>query len=155
MEIIIPGHATMTINHLVLDFNGTIARDGILMSNLDRTLREIAERLSVHIITADTSGTVLHELEGLPCKVVTITTGEEAEQKAAYVRSIGADTVICFGNGYNDSAMLQTAAIGVAVLEGEGLAIQALHHGDILCRSIYDAFGLLMVPQRIVATLRR
>ena len=155
MDITIPGHIAMTIKHLVLDFNGTIARDGILMSNLDRTLCEVAEKLTVHVITADTGGTVVQELEGLPCQLITIDSGSEEEQKSSYIRKLGAEHVICFGNGYNDSLMLKNAAIGVAILEGEGVSINALQSADILCRSIYDAFGLIMVPQRLVATLRR
>ena len=30
IEITIPGHATLRLNHLVLDYNGTLAYDGTL-----------------------------------------------------------------------------------------------------------------------------
>ncbi len=155
MQLSIPGVGDLEVKHLVLDFNGTIARDGQLLSNLDQTLQKLAEKITIHILTADTGGTVRHELAGLPCTLHIITAGSEAEQKAAYIRQLGADQTICFGNGANDCLMLQEARLGVAVLEGEGTAVSAVNHADIVCRSIYDAMGLLMVPQRIIATMRR
>lgn len=155
MLFTIPGLGNLELNHLVLDFNGTIARDGQLLSNLDRTIVQLADKINLHVITADTGGTVSHELAGLPCVLKIIECDDEAEQKAAYVRSLGAEHTICFGNGANDCLMLKEAKVGVAILEGEGMAVTTMNNADIVCRSIYDAFGLLMVQQRLIATLRR
>jgi soluble P-type ATPase len=154
MQITIPGTGTIELKHLVFDYNGTLARDGHLMSNLEKTLADLSEKITVHVLTADTGGTVAQELEGLPCTLHIITSGAEAEQKEAYVQALGPDSVICIGNGANDRLMLKVARLGIAVLEGEGSATCAILHADIVARSIYDALGLLMVPQRIVATLR-
>lgn len=154
MLLTIPGTGTLELQHLVLDYNGTIARDGHLMSNLQKTLTDLAETVTVHVLTADTGGTVAQELEGLPCRLHIITSGNEAEQKEAYIQALGADTVVAMGNGANDRLMLKTARLGIAVLEGEGTAASAILHADLVVRSMYDALGLLMVPQRIVATLR-
>lgn len=151
----IPGVGELELKDLLLDFNGTIARDGQLISNLDRTLLQLAEQLMIHIITADTGGTVQQELSRIPCRLHIIKPGDEARQKVEYLRSIGSEHAICFGNGANDSLMLKEAKVGVAVLEGEGAATAAIINSDIVCRSIFDAFGLLMVPQRMVATLRK
>ncbi len=154
MLLTIPGTGTLDLQHLVLDYNGTIARDGHLMSNLDKTLTELAETVTVHVLTADTGGTVTQELEGMPCRLHIIASGNEAEQKEAYIQALGADTVVAMGNGANDRLMLKAARLGIAVLEGEGTAASAILHADLVVRSMYDALGLLMVPQRIVATLR-
>jgi P-type E1-E2 ATPase len=86
--------------------------------------------------------------------VQVIEAGNEAEQKQQYVRSLGADRVVAVGNGANDRLMLQTARLGIAVLEGEGSAVSAIQHADVVARSIYDAMGMLLIPQRLVATLR-
>jgi len=155
MQIDIPGTGTFELNHLVCDYNGTIGRDGHLMSNLDKTIIELAKQLTIHVVTADTSGTVKQELEGLPCTLHIIKSGNEAEQKDAYIKSLGVDQVVCMGNGANDYLMLKSARLGIAVLEGEGCATTVLMNSDIVARSIYDAMGLLMVPKRIVATLRK
>lgn len=154
MNIDIPGKGTLEIEHLVLDFNGTIARDGKLMSNVDRTLEELAENFKIHVLTADTCGTVSKELEGIPCTISLINNGDEAKQKEDYVISLGAENVVCLGNGANDQMMLKTAALGIAVLEGEGTSVAAILGADIVARSIYDAMGMLVIPQRIIATLR-
>lgn len=154
MRITIPGSGDLELNHLVLDFNGTIARDGKLLSNLDKTFGELAEQYTIHVLTADTCSSVARELEGLPCRVQILESGQEAEQKERYVISLGADQVICLGNGCNDRLMLKAARLGIAVLEGEGSAVSAILQADMVARSIYDAMGMLLIPQRIVATLR-
>lgn len=154
MTIDIPGVVTMQLQHLVLDYNGTIARDGKLLSNLGRTLEDLASQITIHVLTADSYGSVAKELEGLPCIVHTIPQGQEAEAKARYVQDLGADQVVSIGNGANDRLMLKAARLGIAILEGEGSAVSAILNADIVARSSYDAFGLLMIPQRIAATLR-
>ena len=154
MQITIPGIGSIELKHLVFDYNGTIARDGQLLSNLDKTITDLADRITIHILTADSGGTVAQEVDGLPCTLHIIASGNEAEQKEAYVQALGADSVVCIGNGANDRLMLKAARLGIAVLEGEGSAVSAILQADIVARSIYDALGLLMVPQRIAATLR-
>lgn len=154
MNIDIPGFGTLCLNYLVLDCNGTITRDGMLLSNMDKTLEDLAGHFSIHVLTADTCGTAEQELAGLPCTVHIFTGDEITEQKERFVHKLGAEQVVCIGNGANDRLMLKAARLGIAVLEGEGSAVCAIQHADIVARSIYDAMGLLMIPERIVATLR-
>lgn len=47
-----------------------------------------------------------------------------------------------------------TALIGIAVLEGEGCAADAMKGADILVRSIGEGLNLLLHPDRLKATLR-
>ena len=154
MNMDIPGFGNLDLKHLVLDYNGTIARDGKLLSNIGRTLEDVAEYLTIHVLTADTCGTAEQELAGLPCLLQIFTGDQITEQKEQYVNTLDADQVVCIGNGANDRLMLEAARLGIAVLEGEGSAVSAIQHADIIVRSIYDAMGLLLIPQRIVATLR-
>ncbi len=150
----IPGKGNFELEHLVLDFNGTIARDGQLISNLHHTIIQLSKNLDIHVLTSDTGGTVLSETADLPCKLHIISDDNEAVQKQQYVKDLGSDKTICFGNGANDCLMLKEACIGVVIIEGEGAATTSVMNSDIVCRSIYDAFGLLMVPLRLTATLR-
>ena len=154
MNIDIAGFGSLSLKYLVLDYNGTIARDGKLLSNLDKTLEELAGKYSIHVLTADSCGTAALELAGLPCTVQIFNGDLIAEQKERYVHELGADHVVCVGNGANDRLMLKAARLGIAVLEGEGSAVSAIQHADVIARSIYDAMGMLMIPQRIIATLR-
>lgn len=154
MNIDIPGFGKLSLAHLVLGYDGTIARDGKLLSNLDKTLEEISMLLSIHVLTTDSCSRVERELAGLHCNVKILNGQNVTEQKQQYVLDLGAEGVVCFGNSANDCLMLKSARLGVAVIEGEGGAASAIHNADIIVRSIYDAMGLLLLPQRIVATLR-
>jgi P-type E1-E2 ATPase len=81
--------------------------------------------------------------------------GDEVAQKTAFVQNLGAETVIAIGQGANDAGMLQAAAIGIAVLGDEGLAVTTLLSADLVVASIYDALALLDYPTRLIATLRK
>jgi soluble P-type ATPase len=67
---------------------------------------------------------------------------------------LGSDSVVAVGNGANDAGMLQLAAIGIAVLTDEGVAISTLRAADVLVTNPVHAIELLLLPKRLVATLR-
>lgn len=81
--------------------------------------------------------------------------GDEAAQKARFVRELGADGVVAVGNGMNDVEMLEAAALGLAVAGPEGLATKALLASDVVAASIGDALDPLLQRRRLVASLRR
>jgi soluble P-type ATPase len=114
-------------------------------------LKTLGEQLSLHALTAGTHGN-LAELEqemGLPLHLIVA-----GEEKKCYVEQLGPLHVIAFGNGMNDVGMLRLAAIGVAILAGEGRALAAVQAADVLAFSPLDAIDLLLKPKRLVATLR-
>lgn len=151
----IPGyHENLTIHHLVLDFNGTIAIDGKLIAGVNDLLKGLSQQLNLHVITADTFGTVERELKGIPVKVVLISREDQGTQKEKYVQSLNEKTVVSIGNGVNDGKMLQASAIGMIVMQTEGCSPQSLMAADVLCPDILSALGLLNNPLRLVATLR-
>lgn len=151
----IPGYnENLTINHLVLDFNGTIAIDGKLIAGVKELLLSLSYHLTLHIITADTFGTVEKEVKDIPINVVLISREDHGSQKERYVKSLNENTVVSIGNGVNDGKMLQVSAIGVMVMQAEGCSPKSLLTADILCPDILSALGLLNNPLRLVATLR-
>lgn len=155
IELNIPGRGNLRLSHLVLDVNGTLAKDGRLLDKVAKPLAALRDRLSIHLLTADTYGRqeTIDQMLGL--RATRIQRGDEGEQKALYVRGLGADGVVAIGQGANDAAMLKAAAIGIAVLGDEGLAVEALLSADVAAANIYDALSLLEYPTRLVATLRR
>ncbi|MBP7691750.1 MAG: HAD family hydrolase [Anaerolineales bacterium] len=155
IELTIPGRGILQVEHLVCDVNGTLAKDGHLLDKVARLVAALKDRLTVHLLTADTYGRQAAIDLQLGLRAVRLQPGGEAEQKADYVRALGAEHVIAVGQGANDAAMLKTAAIGIAVLGDEGLAVEALVNADLVAASIYDALNLLEFPTRLVATLRR
>lgn len=151
IRIDIPQRGIIELQHAVFDVNGTLAVDGIPISGLVARLQVLAEHLSLHALTAGTHGNIA-ELErtfGFPFHI--IATGEE---KLRFVSQLGPAGVIAFGNGRNDVAMLRVAAIGVAILAGEGVAIDAIQAADVLAFGPIDAIDLVLKPKRLIATLR-
>lgn len=66
MQIEIPGYQTLTINHLLLDYNGTIAEDGRIRDRVRELLIQLSESLTIHVLTADTHGTAAAECQSIP-----------------------------------------------------------------------------------------
>ena len=50
--------------------------------------------------------------------------------------------------------MLASAGLGIAVIQGEGAAVETLLAARIVAPDIGTALGLLLNPRRLVATLR-
>jgi soluble P-type ATPase len=156
IEVDVPGWVCLRLEHLVLDVNGTLAMDGGLIPAVADRLEALGRQVDCHLISADTYGRLDAIAADLGVRAVRLDRGvPEAVQKAAFVRSLGAARVVAVGNGANDIAMLREAALGIAVLGPEGLAMAALNAADVLTGSIEDALDLLLKPQRLVATLRR
>lgn len=154
MEFEIPGHTTINLVHLVLDYNGTIACDGKLITGVKDKLRSLAEDFHIHVLTADTFGTVKQELNDVHCTISLISERNEDTEKREYVTQLGSEQVVCMGNGRNDRLMLEEAALGIAVIQAEGAATDAVMAADVVMKDILDALNLLTVPRRLIATLR-
>ena len=153
-KLTIPGYGQLKLKHLVLDFNGTLARDGKLLDGVAEALTSLAGTMDIHVITADTFGSVTVAMEGIPCTVSILGEGAQAEGKLDYVQRLGSDAVVSIGNGRNDRLMLEAATVGIAVVEGEGAWGETVQAADIVCNSILDALWLFLLPKRLVATLR-
>ena len=151
----IPGRGVLELQDLVLDLNGTIALDGEVLAGVPERLAGLSENLTVSMVTADTRGQATVIAEQLGIRLVLVTPGDEADQKRALVKQLGAERVVAIGNGANDAGMLQAAALGIVVLGPEGLAGEALQTADVVMASIHDALDLLLYPKRLAATLRK
>ncbi len=155
IELDIPGRGTLRLEHLVLDVNGTLCRDGHLLDKVPRCLLSLKDRLELHLLTANTYGLQDQVDQALGLRATRLQPGDEARQKGDFVRRLGAESVLAIGQGTNDAEMLKAAAVGVAILSDEGLALEALLNADLVMPSIYQALDLLDFPGRLVATLRK
>ena len=54
----------------------------------------------------------------------------------------------------NDRLMLQTAGLGIAVMQAEGAAVETVLAADVVVPDIIAGLDLLLHPLRLVATLR-
>ena len=147
----LPGGATRTFTDLVLDYTGTLSLDGTLLPGVADRIRKIAAALRITVLTADTFGMAKSQLAGLPIEVRIVQTGQD---KAEFVKKLGAERVIAVGNGRNDVTMMVFAGLGIAVIGPEGAAGELLHVADVVTRDIHDALDLITNPLRLKATLR-
>lgn len=155
LRIDVPGWRALALEHLVLDLNGTLAVDGALLSGVGERLGRLSADLTIHMLTADTRGLAGELARELPLAVRVIGPTAQDAAKRDFVLGLGAASCAAMGNGANDRLMLAEAALGVAVLQAEGAAAGALAAADAVCSSLADALDLLLIPQRLIATLRR
>jgi soluble P-type ATPase len=155
LELTIPGRGDYALEHLVMDVNGTLAVDGVLLDGVSRRIGALRDRLNIHLLTANTHGGQNLIDESLNLKAVRLQPGHELEQKAAFVRALGAEHVVALGQGANDAGMLQAAALGICVLSVEGVAVETLIVADLFMPDILSALDLFEKPLRLIASLRK
>ena len=154
-EININNYKNLSIKHIVLDYNGTLAKDGVLKEGVKKLLPELSKLYTLHVITADTFGSVQTQVSAFDVKVKVLESQDHTHEKAEYVKSLGATSCVAVGNGNNDSEMLKTASLGIVLIGDEGCATQTLLASDVTCKSIEDALELFLHPKRLIATLRK
>lgn len=153
IQIDIPGRDRLIIHHIVLDYNGTIAEDGILIPGVAERLAVLKSQVCIHVLTADTYGTVRSQCEPMGVSVETFPRAGAGECKREIVKNLG-EGVVCIGNGFNDVPMFDEAMLSVGVMEREGTFGGLFAHADVMTRSILDALDLFIKPDRLRATLR-
>jgi P-type E1-E2 ATPase len=154
ISIDIPGCRKLGLEHLVLDYNGTLALDGKVLPGVAEMLSDLAPSIKIHVITADTFGLAKTQLAALPVNLQIIPVESQAEAKLQFVSDLGTGTVVAIGNGRNDRKMLKAAALGIALIQNEGGSAETIASADVVSTSIADALELLRHPKRLVATLR-
>jgi soluble P-type ATPase len=154
IEIDIPGNKILQLEHLVLDYNGTIAFDGGLIDGVKACLAELSQMLTVHVITADTFGSVEKAIQDIDCKLAVIPLDRQDVAKLEYVENLRCEKTASMGNGLNDRLMLKASVLGVAVIQEEGAAFETIASADVVCTDILSALSLLSNPLRLIATLR-
>jgi P-type E1-E2 ATPase len=155
IEIAIPGRPALRIARALIDFNGTLAVDGQLVVGVAERLRDLAARIDVRVVTGDTTGTASQALRPLPVGVQLLPAEGQQAGKGRAIDAMDARETAVIGNGCNDCAALEKAALSIVVVGTEGCAIDALMRAHVACGSICDALDLLLIPRRLVATLRR
>jgi len=156
IELEIPGwDGVITLKHLVSDVNGTLAVDGELKEEAVELLDRLRDRIELHLVTGNIHGRQTEIDRRLNVQADCLPAGKEREAKAAYVRSLGSESVVAIGQGANDAGMLQEARIGICLLSPEGMATDALLAADVVAVDVVSGLELLLHPLRLVGTLRR
>lgn len=153
IRIEIPGWESLDICHIVMDYNGTAAVDGVFLAEAKERILKLKEMAQLYILTADTYGTVKEQCRSLGIEVMTFPREGAAKCKEEIVKGLSGG-VVCLGNGLNDIQMFDAADLSIAILEKEGLCGRLLNHADVLVPSFTAGLDLLLKPNRLRATLR-
>jgi P-type E1-E2 ATPase len=151
LRLEIPGRAPLEFRHALFDVNGTLTNRGALIEGVAPLLTDLASRVSVQLLSADTFGTLSDVAADLGAEAHAITSGKD---KQRVVEEVGADACIAVGNGRNDVPMLRAAALSIAIVGPEGASAEALAAADLVCRSAVEALQLLLDERALAATLR-
>ncbi len=154
INVQIPGWGELAIEYVMLDFNGTAALDGKLKKDVKDVIDKISRYVKVFIITADTYETADAELSASSVTFIKVGKSASGEEKAKVVRELGPEKIVAIGNGSNDAQMLKEAAVGIAVMGDEGCSTAVLKEADLIVTDVIKALGLIVHPERLVATLR-
>ncbi|MBO5461025.1 MAG: ATPase P [Ruminococcus sp.] len=154
MKIEIPGYKILDLKYLVLDYNGTIAVDGCIPEEVKQRLRALSSQLEIYVLTADTHGTARKMCEDIPVTIMTFPGDAAMDEKPRILKGLGRENCAAVGNGRNDVKMCQEAELSVAIVGKEGACSRLVGVTDVCVASIVDALDLLLVPKRLIATLR-
>ena len=154
ITIDIPGWGNMEIENIVLDLNGTIATDGKIPSEVKEKINSLSDRAKLYILTADTQGTASEESSNMGVELLKVSEKDSTEVKLRVLESLDPTKTVAIGNGNNDRLILKEAALGIAVVGDEGLAVSSMKNADIVAKNISDALDLFLKPKRLMATLR-
>jgi soluble P-type ATPase len=153
ITIEVAGRAPLQINDVVLDVDGTLTCDGRIIPDVKERLERLRQQVELHLLTVDAYANHARIEAELGLSVAIIRQG--SAEKGGYVLALGADHVAAVGNGADDAAMLNAAAVRIAVMGPEGTAAALLGASDVLARDVTEALDMLLYPRRLAATLRR
>jgi P-type E1-E2 ATPase len=151
MTVAIPGRAELRLDHLLLDVNGTLTNRGTVLDGVAERIGELSELLEIHLVSADTFGTLDAIAGRLGVHAVRAASGDA---KLVQLDQLGRAGCAVIGNGANDVLVLEAAALGIAVIGAEGASSAAIRSADVVCASVHDALDLLLDDRTLVATLR-
>ena len=157
IRVEIPGREPLDIAYVVMDYNGTVAVDGLLPDDVAERIGRLSGDVEMYVLTADTFGTVAAQCASLDVHVETFPREGAAECKERVVDGLLAradGAVVCLGNGLNDIRMFDCADLSIAIIGQEGACAALLAHADVVVTSPVDALDLLLKPGRLKATLR-
>lgn len=155
IEIVCQGDQVRMIETIVMDFNGTLAKDGELLPGISEKLTVLSRHAHLVVLTGDVYGTVENQMAGTGVETIKFTTGDAGQGKLDYVRANKPLLTAAIGNGLNDMLMMEASGLSVAVLGDEGCHGRLLCLADIVVSDIHKALDLFLHPSRIKATLNR
>lgn len=154
MEYIIPWYKkSLMLNTIILDLNGTISIDGKLIPWVkDKILALKKEWWTVLLCSGDTQWTAAKTAKWL---WATLHICKNQNDKKNILKEYKTKHCVAIGNGHIDIKLMEKCALSIAVIQAEWCYSKAILSSDIVCLTIVDALDILLMPKRLIATLRK
>ena len=122
----IAGFGDRHIKTLLADYDGTLSCQGEVTEQIKERLARLAERIDIHILTADRKAKSNGCFGRLPVTIKILSGDDQDVQKRECLRGLVPANVAVFGNGNNDRLLLEAVksngGLCVAISNGEGCA---------------------------------
>lgn len=154
MEYSIPWYKkNLKLDTLILDLNGTITTDGKLISWVkDKILALKKEWWTVLLCSGDTQWTAAKIAKWLWAILYIC---KNQNDKKNVLKDYKPKHCVTIGNGHIDLKLMGKCALSIAVIQAEWCYSKAILSSDIVCTNIVDALDTLLLPKRLIATLRK
>jgi len=149
----VPGYGSLELENVVLDLNGTLTESGDFIAGVLDDLEALRSRgFKIYILSGDTRGNLGQTFEHAAGGEAVVT--KTAQEKRAFVESIGPEHTVCVGNGNIDVEMFKVARLSICTVQAEGATAKALLQADVVVMHVRHAMGILLDPDKLIATLR-
>lgn len=142
----------LIIDSLILDLNGTLAIDGVIIPGVaDRLAALRKKNVKLFLFTGDTQGNGARIAADMGLELRITRTAEEKMNEAI---KLGPETCVAIGNGKIDTKVFQVVRLKIAVIQAEGVYKEILLAADMVMPNINDALDFLLNEKRLIAGLR-
>lgn len=148
-----PGREALEIDHLLIDFEGTLAMDRRVHPKAKDKINLLSKRLKIYIFAKEEKERVEEVLRRVRAEILFLNKGESSKQKLELLQGLGSFRTAAIGNGMDDLPMMKEAALAIAVLGKEGASGALIQTAHLVFTDVIDALDFLLKPLRQRATL--
>ena len=150
-----PGQEPLSIEFILVDFEGTLASDRRVHPKARDKLNLLSKRSKIYILAKGEQEAIGEILKKVKAEVIYLTEGEASQRKLDLLRQVGATRAVAIGNGVDDAAMIEEAGLGICIIGKEGTSAEATKKADVVFTDILHALDFLLKPLRQKATLSK
>jgi soluble P-type ATPase len=150
-----PGREPLLIEHILIDFEGTLAVDRRVDPKAKDKMNLLSRRTKLYVLAQGQDQVPEEVLKKVKAEIVHLKEGEGSQGKLDLLNELGPQRTVAIGNGLDDVAMVENAGLGICVISKEGTASEMVEKADLVVANILDALDFLLKPIRQQATLSR
>lgn len=148
-----PGQDPLEIDHLLIDFEGTLAMDRRVHPKAKDKINLLSKRLKIYIFASEEKERVEEVLRRVRAEIVFLNQGNSSKQKLEFLKSLGGLRTAVIGNGIDDLPVVKEAALGMVIVGKEGASGALIQAANLVFTNVIDALDFLLKPLRQRATL--